>query len=69
MVLRWEDIFIHFSFNERLEVVSSELKIVMMILAEEAIQWILTSNVRVGEVWVTDSWGERALFFSWVSHC
>lgn len=32
MVLRWEDIFIHFSFNERLEVVSSELKIVMMIL-------------------------------------
>lgn len=26
MVLRWENIFIHFSFNEKLEVVSSKLK-------------------------------------------
>lgn len=69
MVLRWEDIFIHISFNERLEVVSSELKIVMMILAEESIQWILTCNVRVGEVWKTYSWGETALFFSRMFHC
>lgn len=26
MVLRWENIISHFSFNEKLEVVSSELK-------------------------------------------
>lgn len=26
VVLKWENIFIHFSFNEKLEVVSSKLK-------------------------------------------